>query len=118
MIREKRSDKKHDFVREKLDMLTPVLMSKVLGKGTAKGDGSMFGEELVRQFLKSLDASQINAIMSSLGPEQVVTMAEIYQKYGEREVAREKKEAAAGAAPSESAHARGGSAEAPPAPAE
>lgn len=90
IIREKRNDKKHDFVREKLDMLAPVVMSKMLGRGTSKGDGSMFGEDMLRGFLASLKPEQMNAIMGALNPEQVVTMAEIYQKYGEREMERQK----------------------------
>ncbi len=90
MIRERRSDKKHDFVREKLDMLTPVLMSKVLGAGQAKGTGSPMGEELLRQFLKSLSPDQYRAIWSALSPEQAVTMIELYDRYGSQELAREK----------------------------
>jgi hypothetical protein len=88
-MRERRADKKHDFVREKLDMLTPVLMSKVLGAHDPKGSGSLMGEELLRQFLKSLKPEQLRAIWSSLSPEQAVTMIEIYDRYGTRELAKE-----------------------------
>jgi len=88
-IRERRADKKHDFVREKLDMLTPVLMSKVLGAGDPKGSGSLMGEELLRQFLKSLKSEQMRAIWSALSPEQAATMFELYDRYGQRDLASE-----------------------------
>jgi hypothetical protein len=94
-LREKRVEKKETFVREKLDMLTPVLMSKLLGAGVPTGQGSMFGEELLRQFLKSLAPPQIAAMTSSLSPEQTVTLHEIFQRYSDREVERQLKAAAA-----------------------
>jgi hypothetical protein len=104
LIREKRSDKKHDFVREKLDMLAPVLISKVLSKGMAKGTGSVLGEELLRQFLKSLKSEQMKAIVGALSPEQVAAIMEIYERYGERDVARENAAAAkAGETPNDGA---------------
>jgi hypothetical protein len=95
IIREKRADRRHAFLREKLDMLTPAIMSKVLGAGTAKGQGSMFGEELLRQFLKSLGAKQYAAITNALTPEQVVALTEIFERYSERETQRERAAAAA-----------------------
>jgi hypothetical protein len=89
MVREKRVERKHAFVRDKLDMLAPVLMSKVLGTGTPKGQGSIFGEELLRQFLKSLQPKQYAAITNALNPEQVVTLHTIYEGYSHRETVRQ-----------------------------
>jgi len=88
-IREKRSEKKEAFVREKLDMLTPVLMSNLLGAGAPPGKGTMLGEELLRQFLKSLAPEQVAAMTGSLSPEQVVTLHEIFQRYSDREGERQ-----------------------------
>jgi len=84
-IREKRVDRRTAFVREKLDMLTPVLMSKMLGANAPKGSGSIFGEELLRQFLKSLGPEQYRAIASTLNPEQSITLHEILDRYARRE---------------------------------
>jgi hypothetical protein len=90
LIREKRVDKRTAFVREKLEMLTPVIMSKVLGAGTPKGSGSIFGEEVLRQFLKSLGPQQFAAITGALNPEQVVALYEIFERYSDRETERQK----------------------------
>ncbi|HEX7666009.1 MAG TPA: hypothetical protein VF407_15890, partial [Polyangiaceae bacterium] len=51
VMRMQQSDKRQDFLKEKLDMIAPVLMSRVM-PGASKG--AALGEELVRQFLKSL----------------------------------------------------------------
>jgi hypothetical protein len=80
------ADKRQDFLREKLDMLAPVLMAKIV-PGATKG---ALGEELVRQFLKSLSPEQMQSIVGSLNPEQAAVINEVYVAYGEREVAREK----------------------------
>ena len=80
------SDKRQDFLREKLDMLAPVIMAKIV-PGANKG---ALGEELVRQFLKSLSPEQMQNIVGALSPEQAAVINEVYVAYGEREVAREK----------------------------
>jgi hypothetical protein len=87
-IREKRVDRRTAFVREKLDMLTPVLMSKMLGANAPQGSGSIFGEELLRQFLKSLGPEQYRAIAATLNPEQSITLHEILDRYANREEER------------------------------
>jgi hypothetical protein len=83
------ADKRQDFLREKLDMLAPVLMAKIV-PGASKG---ALGEELVRQFLKSLSPEQMQTIVGSLDPEQAAVINEVYVAYGEREVARGKAKA-------------------------
>jgi hypothetical protein len=85
VMRIQQADKKNEFLREKLDMIAPVVMSKVM-PGAAKG---VLGEELVRQFLKSLSPQQMESIVGSLKPEQAAVINEIYVAYGERELARE-----------------------------
>ena len=86
VLRMQQSDKRQDFLRDKLDMLTPVLVSKVM-PGAAKGGA--LGEELIRQFLKSLSPKQMEAIVGSLSPEQAAVINEVYVAYGDREMAKE-----------------------------
>ena len=86
IVRAQQSDKRTDFLKEKLDMLAPVLVSKMIGKGAG---GAALGEELMRQFLKSLTPDQMTKIVGSLAPEQAAVINEIYLAYGEREVANE-----------------------------
>jgi hypothetical protein len=86
VMRIQQADKRQDFLREKLDMIAPVIISKVM-PGASKGGA--LGEELVRQFLKSLSPAQMEAIVGSLKPEQAAVINEIYVAYGERELAKE-----------------------------
>jgi hypothetical protein len=86
-MRMAQADKRQEFLREKLDMLAPVVLSK-LAPGASKGVA--LGEELLRQFLKSLSPQQMDAIVGSLKPEQAAVINEIYLAYGERELATEK----------------------------
>ncbi len=97
-IRAKSADRGRAFMRDKLDLLTPVLMSKMLSAGKPEGQGSVLGEELLRQFLKSLAPEQSLAITNALNPEQVVTLTEIFSRYSDRETERQKAAAAAEAA--------------------
>jgi len=92
MVREQRVERKEAFMRQKLDMLAPVIMSKLLGAGAPNGKGSMLGEELLRQFLKSLSPEQIGSMTGALNPEQVVTLHEIFTRYSDREEERAKAE--------------------------
>jgi hypothetical protein len=84
-MREQRKDEGRAFVRQKIDLIAPVLLSKVLSAGMPKGQGSVVGEELLRQFLKSLQPAQVQAIIGALGPEQIVSMVELYERYSDRE---------------------------------
>lgn len=86
-----REDKRQDFLIEKLDVVTPVLLSKMAPGAATK---TALGEELIRGFLKSLKPAQIAGILSHLQPEQAAAINEIYATYGEREMAREKAKAA------------------------
>ena len=85
LLHEKRREKGSDFIRQKLDLIAPVILSKLLSTGVGKGQGTVMGEELLRQFLKSLRPEQVRAIVASLGPDQVVTMVELYERYNDRE---------------------------------
>jgi hypothetical protein len=94
IIRAQQSDKRTDFLKEKLDMLAPVIVSKMIGKGAG---GAALGEELMRQFLKSLTPDQMTKIVGSLAPEQAAVINEIYLAYGERELEHETGKKAANA---------------------
>jgi hypothetical protein len=90
VIREHRADQRTQFLKEKLDMLAPVLMNKLLGKGASGGAGApALGEELMRQFLKSLTPQQIEALMGMLRPEQAAVIGEVYEAYAKRESAKD-----------------------------
>ena len=84
-IREHRKDEGRAFLRQKIDLIAPVILSKVLSAGMPKGQGAVLGEEVLRQFLKSLRPEQVQAIIGALGPEQVVSMVELYERYNDRE---------------------------------
>ena len=86
VMRIQQQDKRQDFLKEKLDMLAPVIVAKMV-PGASKG--SALGEELIRQFLKSLSPKQMESIVGSLSPEQAAVINEVYVAYGEREMARE-----------------------------
>ena len=87
VVREQRADERTKFLKEKLDMLAPVLMNKLLGKEGATAPA--LGEELMRQFLKSLAPNQIDALMGMLRPEQAAVIGEVYDAYVKREMERE-----------------------------
>ncbi|HEY8075118.1 MAG TPA: hypothetical protein VIF62_13435, partial [Labilithrix sp.] len=90
VIREHRADQRTQFLKEKLDMLAPVLMNKLLGKGAGGASGApVLGEELMRQFLKSLTPEQIEALMGMLRPEQAAVIGEVYEAYAKRESAKD-----------------------------
>jgi hypothetical protein len=90
VLREHRADQRTQFLKEKLDMLAPVLMNKLLGKGAGGGSGApALGEELMRQFLKSLTPQQIEALMGMLRPEQAAVIGEVYEAYAKRESAKD-----------------------------
>jgi hypothetical protein len=86
VMRIQQQDKRQDFLKEKLDMLAPVIVAKMV-PGASKGGA--LGEELIRQFLKSLSPKQMEAIVGSLSPEQAAVINEVYVAYGEREMARD-----------------------------
>jgi hypothetical protein len=72
---------------EKLDMVIPIAMAKVMPASTTPA----LGEELMRQLLKSLTREQMGALTSHLKPEQAALIHEIYLAYCEREEKRDAK---------------------------
>jgi hypothetical protein len=84
---------KHNFTKEKLDLLVPVLLNRLMGGGPGKGT-PFFGEEIVQRLLGGLKPEQVDSLMQSgklaLTPEQLMLVGELYVSYGERENARKR----------------------------
>jgi hypothetical protein len=81
MLKAQNSEKRKDHLLDKLDMLLPIAMSKVLPASKTPA----LGEELMRQLLKSLSREQLSSLVSHLSPEQAALIHEIYIAYCERE---------------------------------
>lgn len=96
MLRATNSEKRKDHLLEKLDMLIPVAVAKVLPGGGGKN--AALGEELMRQLLKSLSREQLGALVGHLSPEQAALIHEIYLSYCEREEQRDAAKKANGVA--------------------
>jgi hypothetical protein len=87
LLKAQNAEKRKDHLLDKLDMLIPVAMSKVLPAGKTPA----LGEELMRQLLKSLKREQLEAIVGNLSPEQAALIHEIYVAYAAREETRDAK---------------------------
>lgn len=87
MLRAQNSEKRKDHLLDKLDMLVPIAMSKVMPASKTPA----LGEELMRQLLKSLTREQLSSLVSHLSPEQAALIHEIYVAYCEREEKRDAK---------------------------
>jgi hypothetical protein len=87
MLKAQNSEKRKDHLLDKLDMLVPIAMSKVLPASKTPA----LGEELMRQLLKSLTRDQLSALVSHLSPEQAALIHEIYFAYCASEEKRDAK---------------------------
>lgn len=87
MLRAQNSEKRKDHLLDKLDMLVPIAMSKVIPASKTPA----LGEELMRQLLKSLTRQQLSQLVGHLSPEQAALIHEIYIAYVEKEDEREAK---------------------------
>jgi hypothetical protein len=100
----KLADDRQKYVAEKIDMLFPIAMNRLLGGGPGKGT-PFFGEEMVRQIMGHIKPDEVDAFMRSanMRPELQALFAELYLAYWNKEQARkaaeEKKAAANGASP-------------------
>ncbi len=100
-------ERRFEYFGEKVNLLAPVVLSKLAGGGPG-GGSPIFKEEAVRQLAGSIDPSQFDALMRVLRPEQAAVLYEIYLAYGKRDV--EQKAAAEKAAAAKSADATNGKA--------
>jgi hypothetical protein len=88
MRRAAADEKRMDFVKEKLDLLVPVMLGRLFARKDKDGKAAaspIFGEELVRQFLTSLREEQVDRLMGVLLPEQQIVVGELYQGYAQLE---------------------------------
>lgn len=92
MLRAQNSEKRKDQMLDKLDMLVPIAMSKVIPASKTPA----LGEELMRQLLKSLSREQLSQLVGHLSPEQAALIHEIYVAYAEREEKRDAQKKANG----------------------
>lgn len=87
MLRAQNSEKRKDHLLDKLDMLVPIAVAKVIPAAKTPA----LGEELMRQLLKSLSRQQLAELVGHLSPEQAALIHEIYVAYAEREEQRDEK---------------------------
>jgi hypothetical protein len=92
MLRAQNTEKRKDHMLDKIDMLVPIAMSKMIPASKTPA----LGEELMRQLLKSLSREQLAQLVSHLSPEQAALIHEIYVAYVQREEEREAKKKANG----------------------
>jgi hypothetical protein len=92
MLRAQNSEKRKDHLLDKLDMLVPIAVAKVIPAAKTPA----LGEELMRQLLKSLSRQQLAELVTHLSPEQAALIHEIYVAYAEREEQRDEKKKANG----------------------
>jgi hypothetical protein len=118
MMKQKQSEKKQDFFASKLNMLLPIVLSKLAAAANGK-DGKeakplpAFQEEKMRQLVNSLRDDQVDGLMSALDPAQIALMASLYEDYKLRDPALAQNSGAPsgantnGAAPPNGAHGHG-----------
>lgn len=89
-------EKRQAFLVEKLDMMAPVFLNRLMGGGPGKGS-PFFGEDMVKQLLGKMKPDQIDALLRGQAvewqSEQIMIFAELYMAYQQRHA----KEAAAAA---------------------
>ena len=87
-------EKRDEFIFEKLSMMLPVALNRVMGGGPGKGT-PFFGEEMTRQLLGSLTPEQTDAMLKNqplqLSESQLALIAELTLAYAEKEKQRERR---------------------------
>jgi hypothetical protein len=86
-------EKRQDMLEKKIDLLVPIVFNRLMGGGPGKGTPYL-GEEMVRQFLGSLQPEVVEKIMAGLPAEQTALFSELYLAYA---AAEEKRKVNAGA---------------------
>ncbi len=98
-------EKRHEYLKTKLDMVLPVVLNAVATRGRL-GAPAFFGEEMLRQLLNSLSQEQVDAIQQgSLPPlddDQKMLLFTLYQAFGSKERHKEEQERTASGRPSAS----------------
>lgn len=83
MHRAKMDEKRSDFMRDKLDLLLPVVAGKMLGT-TQMGVPPVVTDETMKQLLGSLTPEQLVGLQGILRPEQQTVVADLYVRYAQR----------------------------------
>ncbi len=81
--RAKDDEKRSDFMRDKLDLLIPVVAGKMLGAGGSPVP-PIVNDEMLRQLLGSLSPDQLTKLQSILGPDQQAVVGDLYMRYAQR----------------------------------
>jgi hypothetical protein len=80
-------ESRQKFLVEKLDMLVPVFLNRLLGGGPGKGS-PFFGEDMVKQLLGKMSTDQVDQIMKGAAvewkPDQIMLFAELYLAYQQK----------------------------------
>jgi hypothetical protein len=84
-LRATNSENRKNQLMDKVNMLIPVALSKVLPPAKSPA----LGEDLMRELFKSLKREQLTAIVSQLEPEQAAVIQTIYLAYLEHDAAAE-----------------------------
>jgi hypothetical protein len=86
-------EKRQDMLEKKIDLLVPIVVNRLMGGGPGKGTPYL-GEEMVRQFLGSLQPEVVEKIMAGLPAEQTALFSELYLAYAAAEEKRKVNEGA------------------------
>lgn len=81
--RAKEEEKRSDFMRDKLNLLLPVLAGKMLGTNGASVP-TVVNDEMLRQLLGSLSPDQLMQLQSILGPDQQAVVGDLYMRYAQQ----------------------------------
>jgi hypothetical protein len=102
MHRVNEDSKRSDFMRDKLDLLIPVVASKMLGT-TSMGVPPVVNDEILKQLLGSLSNEQLFKLQGILNPDQQTAVGDLYTRYAQR--SKDPEVAAAGNAAAEARNA-------------
>jgi len=81
--RAKLDEKRSDFLRDKLDLLLPVVAGKVLGHHGAAVP-PVVTDEMLRQLLGSFSPDQFAKLQEILAPDQQAVIGDLYMRYAAR----------------------------------
>jgi len=81
--RAKLDEKRSDFMRDKLDLLLPVVAGKVLGNHGAAVP-PVVTDEILRQLLGSFSPEQFARLQEILAPDQQAAIGDLYVRYATR----------------------------------
>ncbi len=81
--RSREDEKRSDFMRDKLDMLIPVLAGKMLGT-TSMGVPPIVTDAMLKKLLGSLTPEQMQKLTSILSYEQQAVVGDLYMRYAQQ----------------------------------